>query len=502
MEGLADTYDVVVIGSGMGGLTCAGYAAKAGRKTLILEKHTKLGGYVQYFGRHFTFDSVLHFIPGGSESGTVTNILNDLGIQNKLEWVTLDPVYRAVFPEHDLLIPADREAYADLLVEHFPDDACNLRKLFNDLDAMGSAFLDLQGSIFDVSENRLLHVYRDKTAKELLSDYVQDEKLRAILSALWPLWGLPPSQLSALYFAMMWHLHHGQGVGYVKGGAKAFGLALASVVEETGGQVVTRARVTKILLEDGKAVGVQLEDGSQVRADAVVSNADPFQTYNELLPQEEMPSAVRERLNVWQPSVSWMAVHLGVEMPIDAPAHSAMVHDTYDFDAAFADAFADAPNFPSFIATVATKSDPERGQAGQNMVLLSAPASYERDNRWRSGVETGRDVRYRHNQGYLEFKGALGDRLAQKAERLFPGLKERAFITRVGTPLTMERYTFNHRGALHGWAHTPQQTAHRDGGNTLYANLFHVGQWVSPGAGIAPAMLSGKRAAEMILRDA
>jgi phytoene dehydrogenase-like protein len=302
---------------------------------------------------------------------------------------------------------------------------------------------------------------------------------------------------------MMWHLHHGQGVAYVKGGAKEFGLALASVVEAAGGQISLRTRVAKVLLEQGKAVGVELEDGSAIRAAVVVSNADPFQTYTELLSPDSIPSEWRERLKAWQPSVSGMAVHLGVEMPMDAPAHSAIVHDTYDFDAEFADAFAASPSFPSWMMTVTTKSDPERGQAGQNMVTLFAPVHQARDDRWQSGVETGREVQYRQNQEYLQFKETVGSCLIAKAEQFYPGLNQSAFVRRVATPLTIERYTFNYRGALTGWAQTPLQSgAHRPGVETPVPRFYQTGQWCFPGAGIAPAMISGKMAAEKMRRDA
>ncbi|MBI4552415.1 MAG: NAD(P)/FAD-dependent oxidoreductase [Candidatus Latescibacteria bacterium] len=490
---LQDRYDVIIIGSGMAGLTCGAMAAQAGLSVLVAEKHGKLGGYVQYFGKEFMFDSTLHLLGGCGPGSWIGDTLRRLGIADRLEFVKLDPAYRCRIGENEVDIPSDPSQYDELLGSRFPFDRGGLRRVCADMATIGREGLD--------QSNGLVARYADKTAQTMLDEYVRDRRLHSLICALWPLYGLPPSRLSAAHFAMAWATYHAQGgTSFLKGGAKALSDAIASAIQEAGGQVVTKTRVTHILVEQHSVAGILLEDGRTIRARAVVSNADPHQTWLELVGQEHIDEEWRVRLETWQPSVSAVEVHLGVEMPLDVGFHTCVFHDTDDFEVAYQDIFADQPSFPSMVVTVTTKSDPGRAPAGQHQVILMGLADYGRADAWGAPGENPRDRTYRAVERYQHLKETIGSRMIAKAERLIPGLSEHAFIRKVGTPLTMERYTFNHRGAAYGWANIPSQSgAYRPGPTTSTAGLYLCGHWTFPGGGVAAAIVSGRRAAEAIM---
>jgi all-trans-retinol 13,14-reductase len=118
---IKERYDVIVIGAGLGGLTCGALLAKNGFKTLVLEQHTAPGGYCTSFKRKgFTFDAAVHFLEGAGYGGFLYRILSGLEIENELEYHTMDPVYKVVYPDESIAIPADLNEYIALLSSKFP----------------------------------------------------------------------------------------------------------------------------------------------------------------------------------------------------------------------------------------------------------------------------------------------------------------------------------------------------------------------------------------------
>jgi prolycopene isomerase len=252
---LEERYDVVVVGAGMAGLACGALCAHRGLRTLVLDRHTKFGGYNQYFGKELTYDATFHFAGGGGPGGWVYDLLVDVGLSPSHLLIPLAPAYRLAFPEHDLVVPPDAGLYAGVLARQFPAEAANVRRLFADLRAMGEAYRSLTDRRTEgPGMEPLLARYNDATAQQLLSVYVLDPRLQAILTGLWPFHGLPPSRLSALDFAKGWHTTFCQGGTFTwRGGAKELGLALAGAIEARSGRVVARARVQRIVIDAGRA---------------------------------------------------------------------------------------------------------------------------------------------------------------------------------------------------------------------------------------------------------
>src|SRR5205814_8611649 len=197
-------------------------------------------------------------------------------------------------------------------------------------DAIGRDYISLAGGSPPPGP---LAKRADQTLRQLLDDFVRDPPLRAALSALWIFGGLPPERLSALHYAMLWHTYQTQGSALVKGGVKAMTQALLDVITERGGTIENRARVARIQRDRGRVTGAVLEDGREFAARAVISNASPHDTFEELLAAEgQSPAGYPPLRTGFVASVSAMQLHLLVDGPLEAPASTTILHNTYDLD--------------------------------------------------------------------------------------------------------------------------------------------------------------------------
>jgi phytoene dehydrogenase-like protein len=500
---MAETIDFVVVGGGAAGLTTAAFLARAGHPVALFEKHSKLGGYAQYFGQDPTFDSATHLIGGAGPEGWTRSVLDELGLGEPPgpgQLLAVDPVFQAVFPGHRFTASADPERFRQELSALWPAEAESIRRCMAELDAIGRDYLTL-------AEGRPtagpLDRYHDRTLSSLLDDFTRNEELRAALSSLWLFGGLPPERLSALHYGMLWHTYSTQGSAAPKGGVKAFTQALADFITAHGGVVETRTRVTRILRNRGLVTGVVLEDGREFTTRAVISTASPHDTFEELLAAEGQTAAGYPALRSFATSISAMQAHLLVDGPLEIPAHTTILHTTYDLQDAYFALQADSPDYPALVCTVLDSHDPERVPAGKHMVSLFTLAPYSRADSWEAPFDARRGPEYRALPEYRTLKEQLGDAMVRRAEDVFPGLAAKVEARRVGTPLTLERYTFNAGGAAFGWANVPEQCgANRPGPETPFRGLFMAGHWTFPGGSIAGAMASGRIAAKTILKKA
>jgi prolycopene isomerase len=517
---IAPRYDAVVIGAGMGGLAAGGWLARQGLSVGLFEKHSKLGGYGQHFGRDLCFDSDTLMLSGAAPGGWLHAGLEPLGALERIELIPLNPAYRLRLAGNDLLVPADAEALRQELAARFSGEAAGIERFFADMAAMGRDYLSLAGSnggrqtaderrrtegyaapsAVHPSPAALLAKHQFSTAAQLLRSYVRDPRLQATLAALWPLAGLPPAQLSALEFAALWHTFHQQGGTCVpRSGMRQLGQALADGISERGGTVALRTPVRRILRRGRRATGVELGDGTRVECGLVIMNGNPHDLFEELLGGEEGPPLRYEPLQ-GTISMSAMQVHMGVEMPVDLPAQVNVFHATPDHEASFTDLQREEPRFSSFMLAALNHVDPDRCPAGQQMLVLMALQPYSRADGWNAPLESRRSPTYRTLPEYVALKERIADRLIEAAQTFVPGLAEHVIVRKVATPITMERYTFNTGGAAFGWANIPPQCgALRPGPETPLANLFLAGHWTFPGPGISAALLSGRLAAEAAL---
>src|SRR5579884_459631 len=321
-ENDSNEFDAIIIGSGLGGLSCAAGFARQGLRPLVIEQHDKPGGYATAFKRPggFTFDVSLHSTYAAERNG-LHNLIPGMPEITSVEFAPLPYVYRAIFPDHDLRVSAGNVGgYLDALYTAFPDEKNGIKALYDDMAGLESdigKYSDSHGKI-DMSQFPtdfpFLFEFASLTWGEMMNRRIQNEKLRGIVSALWPYYGLPPSKLSAIYYALPTIGYLKQGGYYPKNGrSQTISDAFVNFIEGHGGKVLLNTRVSQIRTKDHAATGVTTADGSQYNSKAVVSNANAYDTFHHLLEPDDSLTAYLGRIDRYTASLSSFQVFLGLK---------------------------------------------------------------------------------------------------------------------------------------------------------------------------------------------
>lgn len=488
----AEKLDVFIIGTGMAGLVAGAILADEGLKVGLFDKHSKLGGYAQYFGVDVCWDATTHYLGGVGPGGWFHDALAPCGLFERLELLPLAPAYRLLTPEADLLAPADSTQFREALVARFPAEAEGLKRFFGDVEAIGREYFQLAAA---PATEGLLADNAERTAAEFVSDYTSDSALAALLTGAWLFTGLPPERLSALHFAMQFSTMHLQGgMAAPKGGMRALTATMADFIRERGGLVENRMAVTRLLTAGDRVLGASVEDGRSFHAGAVLSTINPQDTFETLAPGTAYPP-----LSQFVTSISALQMHLLIPAGDPPPARLTLAHAAAA-DVGWRDLQMMEPEFHTLAISFLDWGDAERAPAGQHMVSLTTLAPYPAADGWHAPWSVRRTKQYRLLPDYVARKEALGDRLAARAAQIYPALGAEPLLRKVGTPITLERYTHNTAGAAFGWANLPQQCgAARPGWQTPLEGLYMAGHCTFPGAGIAPVALSARLAAGAIL---
>ena len=262
-----DAYPTVVVGAGLGGLCCGAYLARQGLPVTVIEQHSVPGGYATSFerdGGRFTFDVSLH---GTSvRNNRAERILQNLGVFDKVSFVPLPEVYPIKTPTVDLSVPPqDPEEYIRRLSDRFPQEANGIRSFVSEMLAITEEvgrweskrkwMQILSKPIFPIWYGNMWKV-RNQTLQAMLDAHVKNPEVQGILAGLWGYYGLPPSNLSAFYYAIGTGPYLQNGSYYSKYRSQDLSSALARVIEAAGGKIIYDTAVEKIRVENGRVKGV------------------------------------------------------------------------------------------------------------------------------------------------------------------------------------------------------------------------------------------------------
>ncbi|HIK06459.1 MAG TPA: NAD(P)/FAD-dependent oxidoreductase [Trichormus sp. M33_DOE_039] len=486
--------DVIVIGSGIGGLSCAALLARYGLEVTVLESHSIPGGAAHAFERQgFKFDSGPSLYSGLSYSPSVNplrQVLDAIGVD--LPCVNYD-TWGCRLPEGDFNTSVGGDQFCEVLVKLRGEDAVKewrqLQRVMTPLAQAAIALppaalrLDIGAALTVGKFAPLLAQHATNVLKltgsfdRIMNGVIRDPFIRNWLNLLcFLLSGLPASGTNAAEVAFMFADWYKPGVmlDYPVGGSGALVNALVEGLEKHGGKLILSSHVEQILVEGKRAVGVRLRNGEEIRARrAVVSNASVWDTLK-LVPETTLPAKFRTQRQAIPECDSFMHLHLGIDaqnLATDLACHYIVVND-----------WGLGITAPQNVILVSIPSiiDPSLAPPGKHVIHVYTPGN-EPYAPW-EGME-------RRSREYEEKKRSRAEVMWQALERIIPDIRSRCEITLVGTPLTHERFLRRHRGT-YGPA-ISAAVGLFPGHSTPLPGLMCCGDSTFPGIGLPAVAASG-----------
>lgn len=479
---------VAVIGGGMAGLTAAAYLARAGFAVTVYEQHTVPGGYVSSFRRgEYKF-------PAGPTSfgsnGIIFPMLEELGLKNHLRFIPVK--HQVSWGPHD--VPLEDPNLTELLLaERFPGEKDALRRYFRWVRIGSSAFHDMleSGMMFgrDVVKSMLGILLKHPlfpwaallsgrhTNRSLHERLFKEALLRRMLDQL----GYPV--MTGRNTLGMWASYY-EDAWIPEGGLQALADALAHYVTEHGGRICLGERVRKIVIEDGQAKGVQLQDGQFMPADWVVSAADMNRTCLELIGSSRLPASTVDKLERARPSESIFSLFLGLKGSAAISAALGRFIGSH--------AFFSCADGKYIRLVLLSRDDLSAAPAGGHALFVGMLSPYED---WEHLKED--------RAAYLARKEEASEELIARAEEFIPGLRESIIVREAASPLTYERYTGNWRGGTAGWSWDPNAAPRIKLDTDLpFKRFYAAGHYVHNPGGVPTAMITSWYVARGIIKEA
>lgn len=471
-----DKYDAVIIGGGVGGLTCAVLLAKKGVRVALFEKEGRPGGYCSSFSASgYQFDACVDSIGGLRKGEPLRFIMEEkLGIWDKLELIELNPLRRNIFPDMTIDIPADVTQYKDVLKKMYTAEREGIDQSFAAMENIYTASLKTMCGEDDLS---FPYDFMEMSFYDLLSSFISEEKLKLAISSYCPFMGLPAREASAIALSNIL-MHYVRGGSFrIRGGFQKLSDALINELRDHGGDLFIDEEVVRILYNGANTTGIATKNNREVRADHIISNID-IKTALRLMDGCAVDKKRVGRIESMKVSSSFIMVYIGVK---DDLRSYGLPSNMGCFNSDNLDEMLNKGSGASFGMSFPSLLDSSVAPKGHGNVIIHWPLCYSENE-----AEISKDT--------------VCKKLINELDKIVPGIVDRITYQSVSSPGTLKRYTGNTLGSAYGWEQGSGFLKNLPFLRNIAGNFHVVGHWAGYGGGVMPSMLSACKVVNQIMK--
>ncbi len=504
-----NTYDVIIIGSGIGGLSCAALLALRGKRVLVLEKHFKIGGWTHTFRRKdYEWDVGIHYIGQVHNPRSPIRKLFDIISDGNLKWTKMDDNYdRIIFPDRSYDFVAPRARFVENMISYFPKEEKAILTYMNLLDDVAKSSRSyfsqkaLSGILDTLSYpfmTRKFFKYSDRTTLDILSEITSDKRLIGVLTGQWGDYGLPPGRSSFAMHAFVAR-HYLNGGNYPSGSSRKIAETISDLIEKNNGELAVNANVSSIKLHKGKAIGVEMINGEIIEANKIISNAGVINTFRNLIPNKNTLKHSFKYINNVKQTESYVCLHLGIDRPfkdLGIKNTNLWIYPEYDHDKSV-DKFLDnsSLDFPVLYISFPSAKDGLWNENNPDKMTMEAITI----SRWNWYKQWQEEKWKKRSEQYKKDKNELSQRILKIVEKHVIGIRNNIKHQELSTPLTVRDLANYQKGEMYGLDHSPMRFRQKWlRPQSKIENLFFVGQDITT-VGVSSALFSGLLTASSVL---
>jgi all-trans-retinol 13,14-reductase len=464
-------YDVLIIGSGMGGLVCAYILSREGYSVCLVEKNRQLGGNLQIFSRDkVIFDTGVHYLGGLDPGQNLYQCFKYFGILDDLRLRRMDTAFDKITFEDDPVEYAHcmgRDTFIDRLSVQFPGEYENIKTYINTIETVCRAY-----PLHNLETGPLLdNQYVNVNAKAFIDSCTPNEKLRNVLAGSNPLYAGYADKTPLYVHALVTHTYIDSAWRCVDGGAQ-IATEIARRIKSQGGTILNYTQISKLHVSDGKVTSAETTDGEILHAHSFISNIHPTMTMD-LLEEGVIRKSYRNRMQRLENSISVFTLHI-VFKPNSFEYRN---HNYYHYlqDDVWSIVYYDKKDWPvHYVVFFPATSKSETYADSMNVMCYM---HYDEVSEWSDSFRTVPHHRDARSASYEAFKEEKAELLIDAMERKFPGLRAQIKSYTTTSPLSYRDYIGTADGSMYGVRqdYNSPLTSYVHS-NTKIPNLFLTGQ--------------------------
>ena len=505
-----NNYDVIIIGSGISGLTAGVLLAREGKKVLVLEKHFKIGGWTHTFKRKkYEWDVGIHYIGEVHNKNNIVYKLFDYICNGKLKWNKMNDNYdKIIFPDKEYNFNAPRSRFISDMLQYFPGTEQKFIKYINMIDESvksGQQFYANKalprwlGNMTYSFMTKKYFKYSDLTTRNVIMELFDNEKILGVLSGQWGDHGLPPSQSSfAMHAAVV--RHYLNGGNYPIGTSRVIGETASDNLESMGGELYVNAGVDEIIINKNKAIGVRLENKDEIYAPIIISSTGVLNTYNCLLRNSKRNKQYKEMIKKVYPTSSYLCLYIGLKIAssdLMKNNTNLWIYPGYDHDTNVKNYISNNNvEFPVIYISFPSAKDPEyqKKYPHNSTMEVIVPSPFHDFEKWQNQLWKKRGT------DYDNLKENISQRILKEVYKYVPKAKKTIDYYELSTPLSVKSLANYKIGEMYGIEHGPSRFHNKWlRPQTEIKNLFLTGQDIIT-VGVTSALFSGLLTVSSILK--